>query len=1230
MSRLIFSWMGPLMSRGYKQPLIEEDIPALSESDRTSQLADDFERAWHTKSPSLLASFRYMWGGRMLIGGLAKLLNDGGQFSGPLFLSAIVSTISDRDLSDSEARNRGIVLAVSLFACQIVGALGEAQYFQISMRVGLQLKSALLASVFSKSLRLSQASRESVGGGKLTNVIASDVDSIQAFTEYIHTLWSAPLRIVISLVLLYFQLGVAALAGAGVLIALLPVQAKLVAWMGVSVRAAQQHTDERLRLASETIEGIQIVKCYVWEQVFLEKTSSARSKELTAYLRFGLIRGFNFFLVAAVPVLVALTSFGVYVAIHRDEPLTPAQAFTSLALFNVLRFPLMQLPSMINQLATCKIAINRIQGLLLMPEINRVTEKPPQIDDCILSLKNASFEWEKQSDVPTEPTLRNLNLSLRAGELVAVVGRSGSAKSSLLSAVLGQMKQTDGKMYVTRDQGISYVPQQPWIFSGTLKENVLLGSEQDLDKTSYDLAMNGAALEEDLRNFPNGDDTEIGDRGVTLSGGQRQRVSLARAFYANGPQLVLLDDPLSALDSHVAYRVFREGIRGPLLKGKAILLVTNRLEFAKFADRVLIMEKGEITGNGKYEDLLEHPEMQKLLRGQDTETSASTVSEPSNEPAKDKAITQPLERSSTVGKPEKLFSEEKRAKGSLHSSVLTTYIRAMGVFEISVCALFISTGLNSFGSFWLSKWSSSGESSDVGYFFSIYAGLNAGQLAATLAAQLLLAIGGVRASRLLHAKMVNCLMRTPLSFFHSTPVGRILNRCAKDVMELDRNLAVAVIFCLQTMIGLLGTVAILGISLPWALLAFIPLLALFWRVQGFYRASSREIKRVESVTRSPVFTLFQQAQEGVATLLAFDKEKAMISGPAARFVDSHLKCTFAQFSANRWLAVRLELFGSSVVLVVALVLVLVKNPSAKSGADGALALSSALAITGQLGMLIRVIAMAENSLNSVERIVEYSELTEEPGLLVPTVPVPIGWPSQGALTVQDAVLRYRPGLAPALDSISFQLAARSKAGVVGRTGAGKTSLITALFRLEELESGQLLIDGVDLATISLTDLRKSLGIIPQEPVLFAGSLRYNVDPFGLYSDQAVREALDASHLETFPLTLEVGIKGSALSAGQRQLVCLARVLLTDKKFIALDEATSALDPHTDSLVQTTLRERFQRATVLTVAHRLNTVEGSDKILVLGRGKLLEEGSPNELKSRGGVFAGMLRAGQNEQ
>ena len=1193
------------METGYRRPLSESDVFAVPSEDECMRVTDLLFAA-HSREPTLFRAMRSFWWEQTVKAGLWKTLNDASQFTGPMFMSLML-----KHLTDYSAQNL-LILALSMYIAQIVGALGEAQYFQTGMRVGMQVRTGLMGLIFRKSLKLSVNSRLfGVNGGKVTNMISSDTESLQSFCEVMHVLWSAPVRILTSMVLLYYLLGLAAVCGAGVLVGMIPVQNFLVRKMTAQIRKAQQFTDDRLKTVTEVFEGIQIVKCYSWESAFRARLEHLREGELSQLLKYSLIRSVNSFLISAIPVLVAVVSFTAYSFLSADQ-LTAVQAFTALSLFQVLRFPLMQLPSVVNSLGACRVSLDRISSFLALEET-----APPAgpTGKEIFIAKNSLFRWpsgEYKLKVPDE-------LTIQPGELVVVVGHTASGKTSLLQAILGQLPLVAGTANFPHSP-VPYCPQSPWIFSGSIRANVTF-NDPYVDEIALRTALEASQFNADLLTMPDGPETELGERGVNLSGGQKHRLSLARAIYAclsnTNVSLVLLDDPLSALDASVANQVYRRAILGAM-KNQTRILVTNRIETvisnsSSVRPKFLLIDNGVVKAVGTYEKLYEScPEFRSLVV---SIGSRAVTPQPDEESKIEEKKFFSGEKISESKK--NLISKENRTIGAVSSGTVKMYTKAMQMFPLIVSLYILTETARVAASLWLSEWSSFPTS--MSDFLYLYVGISVLQLLFSLGAQTSSAVCGQRAARTLHYRMFDRLLAAPMNFFQATPLGRILNRFAKDTNDVDKDVSAMIGMTLSVSLGLISTLAVLAFTAYYTVVALIPLLIGFFSIQGYYRSSSREIKRMDAISRSPIYAHFQQVQTGIDTVIAFGK-KDSVKLENAKFIDNHIRFNLAQMSTNRWLAIRLEFYGGALVLVTALFIVGARNYMT-SGVAG-LALSTALQVTGALGGIVRLGAMLENSMNSVERISEYTLVDGEK--FSGAVP-PLNWPSRGDIRYESVVAVYAGSSPlPVLRSISFSVSGGKKIGVVGRTGAGKTSLVMTLFRILEIQSGVISIDGIDIRNLSLAALRGALGIIPQDPIVFEGTVRDNIDPFRRYSDDQILDALSAAHLTNLNLGLGLVQGGKNLSAGQRQQICLARVLLTRPKILVLDEATSSLDSVTDTLVLETIKREFKTSTVITIAHRLHTVIDSDLILGLDAGELVEVGSPRELINRpNGLLASLI-------
>ncbi|KAH9747881.1 ABC transporter C family member 2 [Citrus sinensis] len=1164
-SRIFFSWMNPLMKKGYEKFITEKDVWKLDTWDQTETLNNQCVLVFYTEFYCLQLAWSVM--------SFVDHVVCGASFIEPTLTGLLLFFPMPSSLS-----------------MQQDGPAWIGYIYAFSIFVGV------VAAVFRKSLRITHEARKNFASGKITNLMTTDAEQLQQVCQALHTLWSAPFRIIISLVLLYNELGVASLLGALLLVFMFPVQ-KL-------TKEGLQRTDKRIGLMNEILAAMDAVKCYAWENSFQSKVQNVRNDELSWFRKAQFLAACNSFILNSIPVLVTVVSFGMFTLLGGD--LTPARAFTSLSLFAVLRFPLFMLPNMITQVVNANVSLKRMEEFLLAEEKILLPNPPLTSGLPAISIRNGYFSWDSKAE---RPTLLNINLDIPVGSLVAIVGGTGEGKTSLISAMLGELPPVSDASAVIRGT-VAYVPQVSWIFNATVRDNILFGSA--FEPARYEKAIDVTSLQHDLDLLPGGDVTEIGERGVNISGGQKQRVSMARAVYSNS-DVFIFDDPLSALDAHVGRQVFDRCIRGEL-SGKTRVLVTNQLHFLSQVDRIILVHEGMVKEEGTFEDLSNNGELfQKLMENagkmeeyveekEDGETVDNKTSKPAangvdNDLPKEASDTRKTKEGKSV-----LIKQEERETGVVSFKVLSRYKDALGglwVVLILLLCYFLTETLRVSSSTWLSYWTDQSSLKTHGPLFynTIYSLLSFGQVLVTLANSYWLIISSLYAAKRLHDAMLHSILRAPMVFFHTNPLGRIIN----STMSL------------------------------WAIM---PLLLLFYAAYLYYQSTAREVKRLDSITRSPVYAQFGEALNGLSTIRAYKAYDRMadINGKS---MDKNIRYTLVNMGANRWLAIRLEIVGGLMIWLTATFAV-VQNGSAENqeafASTMGLLLSYALNITSLLTAVLRLASLAENSLNAVERVGNYIELPSEAPLVIESNRPPPGWPSSGSIKFEDVVLRYRPELPPVLHGLSFTIPPSDKVGIVGRTGAGKSSMLNTLFRIVELERGRILIDGFDIAKFGLMDLRKILGIIPQSPVLFSGTVRFNLDPFSEHSDADLWEALERAHLKdairrnSLGLDAQVSEAGENFSVGQRQLLSLSRALLRRSKILVLDEATAAVDVRTDALIQKTIREEFKSCTMLIIAHRLNTIIDCDRILLLDSGRVLEYDTPEELLSNeGSSFSKMVQS-----
>ncbi|NXC77461.1 MRP1 protein, partial [Anhinga anhinga] len=920
---------------------------------------------------------------------------------------------------------------------------------------------------------------------------------------------------------------------------------------------------------------------------------------------------------------ISLATFGVFFHLDKENVLTATKVFTSISLFNILRLPLFDLPSMISAVAQTKVSLSRLEDFLCAEDLNPEDINTNYSGNHAVGFIGASFRWIKNG----LPVLKNLSVSIPEGSLVALVGQVGSGKSSFLSAILGEMEKLEGT--VQRRGSVAYVSQQAWIQNESLQENILFGA--NLNRPYYELVLESCALLPDLEQLPNGDQTEIGERGVNISGGQKQRVSLARAVYSNA-DLYLLDDPLSAVDVHVGKHLF-EKLIGPsgLLKSKTRILVTHNLTLLPRTDLVIVMAEGRISHMGTYQELMsKRAELTQVFSAEHTseETTPMEVSSSKEEGQLGTSLQQRelLKRKNSFGQ-WKIFTnnKEKVATGGMKMSVILKYLQAFDWqwIWLTIAAYLGQNALAIGQNLWLSTWTA--ETAELNDFTEWKQSRSYKLRLLICCGAYVLTRGSLSASRALHHQLLDNVLHLPLQHFETNPVGQIINRFTKDLFIVDLRFHYYLRTWLNCTLDVIGTILVITSASPLFIVVIIPLGYFYFTVQRYYIASSRQIRRLAGASYSPVISHFSETLVGRSTVRAFGHQERFIR-KNNDLVYENLVYFYNNVISNRWLSVRLEFLGNLMVFFAALFVVLAGNTVSSSTVG--LSISYALNIIQSLNFWVRKACEIETNSVSIERVFEYAEMDKEEPWIMSKRP-PVAWPDRGIIEFVNYKAQYRKDLGLALNDVSLQTQSEEKVGIVGRTGAGKSTLTNCLFRVLEGSEGKIIIDGIDISTIGLHDLRGNLNIIPQDPVLFSGTLQSNLDPLGKHSDLELWEVLELCDLKDFVQSLpkkllhEISEGGENLSVGQRQLVCLARVLLRKTKILVLDEATASIDMETDNLVQSTIKREFYDCTVLTIAHRLHTVMDSERVLVLDAGRILEYDTPHNLLQRKGAFSEMV-------
>nr|XP_040143134.1 multidrug resistance-associated protein 1-like [Ictidomys tridecemlineatus] len=1176
-------------------------------------------------------------------------------FTSPIIMKQMI--IFCENTPDSNWTGYGY--AVALFAVAFSQTLILQQYQRFSLLTSAKIKTAVTGLIYKKALHLSNVSHKKFSTGEIINLMSADAQQLMDLTANLSVLWSAPFQILMAVFLLWQELGPAVLAGVAVLFLVLPINAfvairikKLKVRKSLPpVMCAEQKLIPKIQLSNiHCLTSLQILKLYAWEPAYKNKIIKIRDQELEFQKSSTYLSICSMLMLTCIPFLVSLATFGVYFSLDEGNILTATKAFTSMSLFNILRIPLFDLPTVISAVVQTRISLCRLEDFLNSEELSLRNIETNYTGDHAIGFTNASFSWDKTGI----PVLKDLNMKIPEGAFVAIVGQVGSGKSSVLSAILGEMQKLTG--VVQRKGSVAYVSQQAWIQNCILQENILFGSI--MQKQFYERILEACALLPDLEQLPNGDQTEIGERGVNISGGQKQRVSLARAVYS-GADIYLLDDPLSAVDVHVGKQLFEKVIGSSgLLKNKTRILVTHNLTLLPHVDFIVVMESGRVAQMGTYQELLSKTQnihnLLQVFSGQEeafihyNDANVKIIFGHENSTvvwddywSRDGGRTRWKEYGfgelSDTRKPSvdhgKQFSmkKEKIPVGGVKFSIILKYLQAFGwpwVWLIVASCLgqnLVSIGQN----LWLSSWAK--EAKHLNDFtewkqirsnkLNIYGLLGFIQGLFVCFGACVLTRGSLSASRTLYAQLLSNVLHLPLQYFETNPIGQIINRFTKDMFIIDIRFHYYLRTWLNYTLDVIGTILVILGAFPLFILGIIPLVFLYFTIQRYYIASSRQIRRLSGASRSPVISHFSETLLGVSTIRAFGHEQRFIQ-QNREVVNENLVCFYNNVISNRWLSVRLEFLGNLMLFFTALLAVLAGN-SIDSAIVG-LSISYALNITQSLNFWVRKACEIETNAVSIERVCEYEDIDKEAPWIMSRRP-PLQWPNKGVVEFINYQARYRDDLGLALEDITFQTNGEEKIGIVGRTGAGKSTLSNSLFRIVERSGGKIIIDGIDISTIGLHDLRGRLNIIPQDPVLFSGTLQMNLDPLDNYSDSELWEVLELCHLKEFVQSLpkkllhEISEGGENLSVGQRQLLCLARALLRKTKILILDEATASIDFETDNLVQNTIRKEFSDCTILTIAHRLHSIFDSDRVLVLDSGRIIEFGAPQNLIHQKGLF-----------
>ncbi|XP_034341096.2 ATP-binding cassette sub-family C member 6 isoform X1 [Arvicanthis niloticus] len=1276
-SKAMFWWASGLLWKGYRKLLGPKDLWSLGRENSSEELVSQLEREWrrscnvlpghkghsgvrapeteaflqperNQRGPLLRAIWR-VFRSTFLLGTLSLVISDAFRFAVPKLLSLFLEFMGDRDSSAWT----GWLLAVLMFLSACLQTLFEQQHMYRAKVLQMRLRTAITGLVYRKVLVLSSGSRKSSAAGDVVNLVSVDIQRLVESVIYLNGLWLLFLWIIVCFVYLWQLLGPSALTAVAVFLSLLPLNFFITKKRSYHQEEQMRQKASRARLTSSMLRTVRTIKSHGWECAFLERLLHIRGRELGALRTSTLLFSVSLVSFQVSTFLVALVVFAVHTLVAEDNAMDAEKAFVTLTVLSILNKAQAFLPFSVHCIVQARVSFDRLAAFLCLEEVdpNGMVSSPSRCSSKDrISIHNGTFTWSQESP----PCLHGINLTVPQGCLLAVVGPVGAGKSSLLSALLGELLKVEGSVSI--EGSVAYVPQEAWVQNTSVVENVCF--RQELDLPWLQKVLEACALGSDVASFPAGVHTPIGEQGMNLSGGQKQRLSLARAVYRKAA-VYLLDDPLAALDAHVSQQVFKQVI-GPsgLLQGTTRILVTHTLHVLPQADQILVLDNGTIAEMGSYQDLLHRNgalvglldgARQPASEGEGGAHAAATGDDLGGFPGGGKpthraerprpteagpvkgSTTSEAQTEPSLDDPEatELIAGENSVRyGRVKTTTYLSYLRAVGTpFCTYTLFLFLCQQVASFcQGYWLSLWADDpvvdGRQMHAalrGWVFGLLGCLQAIGLFASMAAVFL---GGARASGLLFRSLLWDVARSPVGFFERTPVGNLLNRFSKETDTVDVDIPDKLRSLLTYAFGLLEVGLAVTMATPLAIVAILPLMLLYAGFQSLYVATSCQLRRLESASYSSVCSHMAETFQGSLVVRAF-RAQAPFTAQHDALMDENQRVSFPRLVADRWLAANLELLGNGLVFVAATCAVLSKT-HLSAGLVG-FSVSAALQVTQTLQWVVRSWTDLENSMVAVERVQDYTHVPKEAPWKLPTCTAHRLWPCGGQIEFRDFGLRHRPELPMAVQGVSLKIHAGEKVGIVGRTGAGKSSLAWGLLRLQEAAEGDIWIDGVPITHVGLHTLRSRITIIPQDPVLFPGSLRMNLDLLQEHTDEGIWAALETVQLKAFVTSLpgqlqyECAGQGDDLSVGQKQLLCLARALLRKTQILILDEATASVDPGTEMQMQAALERWFTQCTVLLIAHRLRSVMDCARVLVMDEGQVAESGSPAQLLAQKGLF-----------
>ncbi|CAL8127064.1 unnamed protein product [Orchesella dallaii] len=1245
LSLLIFYWIWPIFRKGFSKDLDHSDLHPAPKVYESEYLSEKFSIEWAKEckiaeskglKPKLIKVLLRLCKWNLILYFVVVSFDELViRVAQPISLRMLVKSF---EKNSTISRQDQIIYAVAVCVCTYVHNFIMEHCVFLMLRTGVICRVSCSSILYQKIMKLSPNARKEATTGKMMNLMSNDLGRFDQGLIFVGYTILAPIQTIIFIYFLWVEISLGTIGGAALVILIMPLQMVNGHWTAKFRENIAQQTDERSKIMNEIVMAIRILKMYAWERPFTKLVNHIRRMEVKALGKKMYLRGFYLSMYTVCNKLTPFLSILLYVLL--GSRISADKAFFTIAVFQIIIENMIYYNSIaVNSLGEIWISIQRIQQVLLMEEQKLQTDNDEHITSKNMSdtepsepqviLSNVTARWSPQDS----PVISNFNLNVQSDKLVMVVGAVGSGKSSFLHVLLSELPISSGKCHVNGK--MTYASQEPWLFAGTVRENILFGEE--FDKQLYDEVVQISALQDDLKQLANGDMTEIGERGMSLSGGQKARVNLARALYRNS-DIYLLDDPLSAVDSRVSRHIFDKCIK-TFLRGKMRILVTHQLQYIPFADHVVVIKNGEVLAQGT------PTEIQAL--GLDL---MSLLEEESEDASKRKASVAKVQEPASTEMSDEIEtlddSIESTLEGAVTFSTYWAYLRSGdSVFGLTSVILLFTIGqiFITLTDYWISLWTNAEETvqTNLGPTLDLqkpldilnpdyYYGENAylAVYGTLIGCVILVAITRsltsfryfLQISVNLHNRMFKSLVRAPTKFFDDNPSGRIMNRFTKDIGSVDELLPPSLYDSVEYVLQSFGVVLVVIWSNYFLTIPSLVIIILVLIIRSVFLKTSRDLKRVESQAKSPVLTHLAASIQGMITIRALKTQTNAVN-TFNKLQDVHTSPWFLFLASTRCFTVLIGTLSATYLTAIIITFLLVKEGLA-GGLIG-FVITSTISLTANLQWALREGGDAENYMTCVARSIEYTELPSEAAWeSEPDKAPPTDWPKEGGVKFEKVTLTY--GDTDVLKDLSFEIKPKQKVGIVGRTGAGKSSIITALFRITE-PKGNITIDGVEISSIGLHDLRKNISIIPQDPVLFSGTFRYNLDPFDQFPDADLWKVVEEVQLKDAVEALDIPVEdgGQNFSIGQRQLICLARALLRKNRLIVMDEATANVDPKTDAFIQATIRDKFSECSIITIAHRLQSVMDCDRVLVMEKGVNKEYDHPHILLQKEDGFLHQL-------